>query len=185
MLAESDVLRLVAEDSWRMTALRAVREQRLPDWWIVAGFLRNLVWDHLHGYQEPTPPSDIDVVYFDPINNQPAHDQVIEQRLRDAAPGFPWEVCNQARMHTYNGHAPYRDSVDSFSRWAETVSTIGIRLDDDDRLQLAAPHGFEDLRDMVIRPTPHPDALRHIFEQRLTEKNWTKIWPKAVIRLSE
>ena len=48
-----------------MEQLRAVRSLALPDWCIAAGFLRNRVWDHLHGIAPARPPVDIDVIYFD------------------------------------------------------------------------------------------------------------------------
>ena len=161
-----------------MTALRTLQRAELPDSWIVAGFVRHKVWDHLHGKDRRTFPTDLDVVFFDP-NRQPDEDRRIEEQLSTWAPEYPWEVYNQAHMHTYNGHAPYTSCVDSFSRWAETVSTIGVSLNTDGSLELAAPHGIDDLVDMVIRPTPHPDARRDVFEKRLPAKGWQSLWPKA------
>ena len=176
-MTTDDVLELIRDDPWMMEALRTVRRARLPDVWIPAGFVRHKVWDVLHGYEERSFPSDIDVVFFDP--DRPAEqDREIEAQLGAWAPEYPWEVYNQAHMHVYNGHPPYLSCEDSFSRWAETVSTIAVRLDDDG-LRLAAPHGIDDLVKMVIRPTPHPDARRDVFEQRLIDKAWVEQWPKA------
>jgi len=56
----------LAADPWRMTCLEAVAALALPDGWIGAGFLRTLVWDRLHGFAEPTPLADVDVVFFEP-----------------------------------------------------------------------------------------------------------------------
>ena len=43
--------------------LRAVAALELPDAWIGAGFLRNAVWDALHGLPfGANPPSDVDAV---------------------------------------------------------------------------------------------------------------------------
>jgi hypothetical protein len=39
---------------------------KLPDGYIAAGYIRNRVWDHLHGFTERTPLNDVDVVYFNP-----------------------------------------------------------------------------------------------------------------------
>ena len=88
-----------------MTALRTLQRAELPDSWIVAGFVRHKVWDHLHGKDRRTFPTDLDVVFFDP-NRQPDEDRRIEEQLSTWAPEYPWEVYNQAHMHTYNGHAP-------------------------------------------------------------------------------
>ena len=120
------------------------------------------------------------ISFFDPAR-PPEADAEIEAALKDIAPAYPWEVCNQAHMHTYNDDAPYEDSIDAVSRWAETVSTIGARIVGNGRLELAAPHGVDDLLAMVIRPTPHPDAKREVFEKRLVEKDWRQHWTKVQV----
>lgn len=164
-----------------MSALRCVARQHLKDWWVVAGFVRSLVWDSLHGYSDRTIPTDIDVVFFDP--SMPAsEDRVLEAALATDEPDYPWEVYNQAHMHTFNRHEPYRSSTDSISRWAETVSTVGVTLVEDEII-VSAPHGMDDLFNLVIRPTPHPQANRRVFTERLAAKNWQARWPNAVIEM--
>ena len=91
--------------------LRAVNRLGLPDCWTGAGFVRNLVWDRLHGYAEATPLNDIDVLYFDPSDRSRATERALEARLRRALPGQPWSVRNQARMHRRNADAPYRSTL--------------------------------------------------------------------------
>ncbi len=59
------IARIIAEDAIAMEQLRAARELGLPDWCIAAGFVRNRVWDHLHGIVPPRLPADIDVIYYD------------------------------------------------------------------------------------------------------------------------
>ncbi|GAB6262514.1 hypothetical protein PSSHI_27580 [Photobacterium sp. R1] len=54
------------QDDLRMSVLAVVESLNLPQAYVGAGFVRNLVWDHLHGYSPPTPLNDVDVVYFDP-----------------------------------------------------------------------------------------------------------------------
>ena len=53
---------IIAQDPVGMKQLRAARSLGLPDWCIAAGFVRNRVWDHLHGIAPPTPLADIDVL---------------------------------------------------------------------------------------------------------------------------
>ncbi len=50
MKYQQEVQRLLLTDPLRMQALLAVRDLQLPDAWIGAGFVRDAVWDHLHGY---------------------------------------------------------------------------------------------------------------------------------------
>jgi uncharacterized protein len=59
------IARIIAEDAVAMEQLRAARTLALPDWCIAAGFVRNRVWDHLHGIVPARAPADIDVIYFD------------------------------------------------------------------------------------------------------------------------
>jgi hypothetical protein len=45
---EAQLKALLAQDRVRMQVLRTVRGLELPDCWVAAGFVRSLVWDHLH-----------------------------------------------------------------------------------------------------------------------------------------
>ena len=62
---------LLRADPWRMAVLEAARELELPDWALGAGFLRNAVWDHLHGYGAPTPLADVELSFVDPADLSP------------------------------------------------------------------------------------------------------------------
>jgi len=59
-----------------------------------AGVIRSLVWDHLHGYLNPTPVKAVDVVYFDGSNLSQKRDQDILGQLMDMLPDVPWESGN-------------------------------------------------------------------------------------------
>ncbi len=48
MQHETQLKTLLTQDPVRMKILRMARELNLPDCWIGAGFVRSLVWDHLH-----------------------------------------------------------------------------------------------------------------------------------------
>ena len=46
---------------WRL--LEVVSQLDLPDCWIAAGFIRNAVWDALHGRNPRPPLGDVDVIW--------------------------------------------------------------------------------------------------------------------------
>ena len=167
-----------------VAALAVVRALGLPDCWIAAGFLRNRVWDHLHGHGVPTPLNDIDVVYFDPERQEKTIEKRLEARLKAALPGEPWSVKNQARMADVNGDPPYRNSAHALEHWCETPTPIGARLTADDRIELLAPLGLDDLFDLIVRPTPHalkhPAKLRQ-YRERMAKKNWPRLWPRIKV----
>ncbi len=81
---------LLRADHPRMDCLRAARELALPDWALGAGFVRNLIWDHLHHKAEPTPLNDIDLIYLDNADptglKEADHEAWLAARMPPSAP---------------------------------------------------------------------------------------------------
>ena len=176
---ESDLLRLVKEDDWMMGILTSAAALQLPDWWVCAGFVRSKIWDVQHGYTERTPLQDIDVIYYDRSDLGEETEKLREARLKQQHPGIPWSVKNQARMHKVNDLKPYRSSTDAMSMFPETATALGLSLREDGEVILSAPHGLEDVLELVVRPTPYFAANPHlwpVYEKRITRKNWQSIW---------
>lgn len=158
--------------------LETARALDLPDWWIGAGFVRNAIWDHLHGFAPAPFDGDIDVIWFDATRGEKFVDEALTSALQARRPDLPWSVKNQARMHLRNRDHPYRSSVDAMCYWPETATAVAITLRDDDIFELAAPFGIDDLIAMVLRPTPHFLAHRlSVFHERQHRKNWRSRWP--------
>ena len=177
---EEDVLLLAAGRPDMLACLEAVAGLGLPDCWIGAGFVRAPVWDALHGYREPSPLADIDVVYFDPESGD-AHETPAEAALARALPR-PWSVTNQARMHLYNDDPPYRDTSEALANWLETATAVALRLDAAGRLALLAPHGLEDLFALRVRPTPRARAAKlEAYRERVKRKKWQERWPRLTV----
>jgi uncharacterized protein len=172
------VARVIASDPLRFKLLRVVRDLRLPDCWIAAGFVRNAVWDHLHS-REPQPPSgDIDVIWFDTLSVDAALDRNLEERLVAVSPGFTWSVKNQARMHIRNGDGPYQSATDAMCYWPETATAVAARLCCDGRLEISAPLGLDDLLTLRLKPTARfLKEKRDVFDQRLQCKDWRQTYP--------
>ena len=76
----SPIARIIAQDPVGMKQLRAARTLGLPDWCIAAGFVRNRVWDHMHGIAPPRPPADIDVLYYDARDLSKETEQALEAK---------------------------------------------------------------------------------------------------------
>ncbi|MCJ8012443.1 nucleotidyltransferase family protein [Paenibacillus sp. KQZ6P-2] len=181
---EQDIIQLVQKDVWMMDILHTAKTLHLPDWWVCAGFVRSKIWDVLHGYTERTPLPDVDVVYYDPSCCDTKVEKELEQRLFSLHPCIPWSVKNEARMHLINNLPPFTSSVDAISNFTETVTALGLTLDEDDGLVLTAPHGIEDAIRMVVRPTPYylqSEERAQIYEGRVSKKNWSQTWPKVTI----
>ncbi len=172
---------LIRADMWRMDCLEVVKNAGLPDWMIVAGFVRNLIWDHLHGRDVYTPLNDVDVAYFDPIDLSVDTEQRIESHLRSSRSAIRWQVRNQARMHLRNGHPPYQSSADAISYSPELPTCIGVRLTGNNAVEIIAPHGMEHCWAHTIRPNPKTGYPDSVVRERAKNKRWLDIWPALQI----
>lgn len=159
-----------------MQLLQAVQALRLPDCFIAAGFVRNMVWDELHDYPS-TPLNDVDVIYHDKQQHLVPED--IEKKLANMLPDLNWQVKNQAVMHSRNQDPAYQNSTDAMRYWPEKETAVGMRLNDSNQLELAAPFGVRSLLEGKL--THNPLRSKAVFEQRLASKQWLKIWPKLEV----
>ncbi|WP_172369505.1 nucleotidyltransferase family protein [Sporosarcina jiandibaonis] len=185
---EKDIVEIIQQDKWMMELLKAVGSLNLPDWWICAGFVRAKIWDVLHGFDERTPTPDIDVIYYDLINVEEKTEKKYEEMLKELLPTIPWSVKNQARMHVANNIPPYSSAVDAISKFPETATALGVRVDDENNVQLTAPHGIEDLVNMKVKPTPYFGESKDrmlIYDKRIKGKNWPSIWDKIEVLVDE
>lgn len=176
---------LLVRDQLRWQALGIVEALNLPQGCIGAGFVRNLVWDHLHGRACDCREEDIDVLFYDQSTTDPAYDAEIEAKLRASAPDLNWSVKNQARMHLRNQDAPYISVEDAMRFWPETATAVAAMRSKSDVI-IIAPFGLFDLEGLILRPTsaePHKIAA---FRTRVQAKNWRTRWPKVqVIGMSD
>lgn len=179
---------IVINSAWFMSVLRAVRELALPSWCVGAGALRNLVWDHLHGYTSPTRLADVDVAYFDVADLSAERDLELEQCLVALLPAVPWEVTNQAGVHVWFGahfgHAvePLRSLAEAVASWPEYATSVALTLNRDDTLDIIAPHGLDDLFNCIVRRNPIRVSVE-TYRQRVLEKDYPQRWPNVTIVL--
>lgn len=182
MMGERQIFDWIEQDALRMCALRAAQKLGLNDWCLAAGFVRNLLWDRLHQYPDSSPLNDIDLVYFNPQDINPETDRQYERQLIALAPDLPWSVKNQARMHLKYGRAPYTSSSDAMSYWVEVETAVGVRLTDNNRLELVAPLGIDSLFSFTISANPK-HGMPEVLLQRARDKQWTQRWPRLTIKL--
>jgi len=181
---EREVIALIHEDKWMMEQLKCAQSLNLPDWWICAGFVRSKIWDVQHGFDERTTIPDIDVIYYNRTNIEKSVEKEYVGALKRLLPTIPWSVKNQARMHSVNNNSPYTSSIDAISRFPETATALGVKLDDRDNVILTAPHGIEDVVNLRVKPTPsiceNKEQMK-IYEERIRKKNWQVVWSRVEI----
>jgi hypothetical protein len=82
-------------------------------------------------------------------------------------------------MHEVNKIPPYLSSIDAISKFPETATALGLRLDDEDQLVLVAPCGIEDVLKMHIKPTPYfleNENRIAIYKERIIQKKLKERW---------
>lgn len=174
----SQLIAILRNDPLRSHLLDVVRSLNLPDGWIGAGFVRNAVWDYLHGRPAARPSGDVDVIWYHPRCTEATADREQERALRALEPGIAWSVKNQARMHHRNCDPPYASAVDAMRSWPETATAVAVRRTGTDDCEVAAPLGLEDLMQLVLRPAPRfAVEKRHIYDNRMCSKGWLRTWP--------
>src|SRR5215213_7879086 len=129
---------------------------------------------------------DVDPAFFDPARLDPARDAEVESALRRRLDGVPWDAKNQAAVHTWYGRvfggevAPLTSSADGVATWPETATAVAVRLLPDDRLQVVAPCGLDDLFGLVCRRNPRRVGVQH-YQRRLRGKRVAERWPRVRI----
>ncbi|MEH0696931.1 nucleotidyltransferase family protein [Vibrio owensii] len=171
-----DLVQLLLADHERMKAMECARSLALPDCYIAAGFVRNLVWDHLHHKPQPTPLNDLDIVYFDPNEIDDKAALIYEAQLTAMMPEFNWQVRNQANMHLRNGDKPYQSTLDAMSYWPEKETAVAARLNEKNQIECISAFGFESLFEGQI--TYNPKRTLVLFQSRVESKNWLITWPQ-------
>jgi len=185
LLEELDCI--IRADVCLMQLLTIAREANLPQWRVVAGCIYQTVWNSLTGRAAGTGINDYDLIYFDSTDLSPATEAGIEDRIRSLLPGLPKpvEVCNQARVHLwfedYFGvaYSPLSSADEAITRYASTTHAVGVRLTPDDRLDVFAPFGLDDIFNMVIAPNyALPNKATH--DKKATRAQ--AIWPELTVK---
>lgn len=178
MSYQETLQRLLLADPGRMRALHIVQTLGLRDGWIGAGFVREAVWDHLHGFAPRPVAGDVDVVFFDENHCSANEDRRLEEQLQQLAPAFDWSVKNQARMHHHNDNPPYRSTEHALSFWPETATAVAVRMGEHGIIEVLAPYGLNDLFELRLRPTPPFEGEKSaIFRKRVATKRWIERYP--------
>lgn len=152
-----------------MHVLEGVRAQRPPDWRVFSGAVYQTAWNALTGRAPDYGIRDYDVGYFDASDISYEAEDVVIRRVA-AAFDEPFrsqvEVRNQARVHLWfadrfgEDYAPLSGTDEALARFVAPAFAVGVRLEDDGAISVAAPFGLEDMFDMVLRPNPDRPLAR-------------------------
>jgi hypothetical protein len=97
--------------------------------------------------------------------------------------GVKIEVRNQARVHLWYSEKhglPYpalRSSTQGIDRFLTRNTQIGIRRGQG--YDVYAPHGFDDVVRMIVRPNPGPKFSAESYDAKTAR--WKKLWPEITV----
>jgi len=175
---------LLAAEPWMMRALGAVAGSDLPDAWVGAGVVRDLVWGQYHGGFDRATVKDVDVAYYDAADLTMERDLAAQEELCRISPGLPWEATNQAAVHVwyhqYFGGPPVESFAsvhDAVATWPETATCVAVRRDPTG-IEVCAPHGLADLLGGVWRVNPIR-VTPAISQARLARQRVRARWPRV------
>lgn len=180
---ETRLADIVRADPGLMHVLTTVRGLGLNDWRVFSGAVYQSVWNAVTGRPVGYGRKDYDLGYLDPDVSWDAEDVVIKRAA--AAFDEPFrsevEVRNQARVHIWfpdRFGEPYEaltGTDEALARFVAPAFAVGVRLEPDDSISIAAPFGLEDVFSMTLRPNP----------DRPLAKGWDKAVASARARWPE
>jgi hypothetical protein len=161
----------------------------LPDAWIVAGCLMQTVWNVQTARAVDHGIADYDIFYFDPDTSWQAEDAVIRKlQGQFARTGAKVEVRNQARVHLWypeKHRLPYpalHCSTQGIDRFLTKNTQVGIRRTQAGH-DIYAPHGFDDIAKMIVRPNHGANFSAVNYEAKA--ERWKKLWPEITVLPAE
>jgi len=174
---------IVRADPGLMHVLTTVRGLGLNDWRVFSGAVYQSVWNAVTGRPAGYGIRDYDLGYFDPDVSWDAEDAVIKRVAAAFEPPFREmvEVRNQARVHLWfegkfgEPYTPLTGTDEALARFVAPAFAVGVRLEADDTISVAAPFGLEDVFSLTIRPNP----------QRPLARGWGKAVTSATARWPE
>jgi uncharacterized protein len=130
---------------------------------------------------------DADLFYFDPDTSWVAEDGVIRRGAELFADvPVPVEIRNEARVHLWYAEKfgtttppPFRSAAEPIAGFAALCWCFGVTAGRDGGVRVHAPHGFDDLFGLVVRPNPASPAPRHLYQAKA--RRWQQQWPELSV----
>lgn len=151
---------ILSHDERFMNVLRRLRELNIPkDYYVMSGWPAQIVANYNANRPLDTNVKECDIVYWEAdlsTEREQSVIKLIETALADV--NLPLDITNEARAHLwlpdYCGITidPYPSIEAAITSMTETITCLGVRLDQDDNFVIFAPYGLNDIFSNTIRP---------------------------------
>lgn len=179
---EARFLSLALANERNRAILTRLPELGLEDCWLVSGSLFQSVWNGLTGRGPVYGIKDYDIFYFDPDTSWESEDRAIARARELFLPlGLEVELRNEARVHLWyeakfgKEYPPLRSSCEGIDRFLAPACMVGIAPD----MSVYAPHGFDDIETMTIRPNRAPNFSTERYAVKAAR--WKAMWPELTV----
>jgi hypothetical protein len=158
----------------------------LADAWLVSGSLFQTAWNVLTDRPPTHAIKDYDVFYFDPDTSWEAEDKIIKAAAELFADvDAEIELRNQSRVHIWypekfrTPYPPLRSATEGIDRFLAIACMVGLRPEAGAAPDLYAPHGFDDLEALLVRPNLTPNFGSANYDAKCAR--WKAAWPELAI----
>ncbi len=170
---------ILSLDKKFMTVLHRLRKLDLPkDYYVMSGWPAQIIANYNANVDLAHNVKECDIVYWEADLSAEREQEIIhliETTLQDL--DLPLDITNEARAHLwlpdYCGITiePYPNLEAAISSMTETITCLGIRLNENDEFVIFAPYGLNDIFGDTIRPVKDsPLISKEYYTQRALGK---------------
>jgi hypothetical protein len=181
---EQRLTAIIAASPTVMRVLEAARAADLPDWRLFSGAVYQTVWNALTGRAPDYGIADYDLAYFEPDDLSPEREAARAASVHThlpAALAARVEVVNQARVHLWfeetfgRTYTPLASTDESLQRSLSRAHAVGVRLEADGTISLAAPFGVADVFALELRPADRAQSALHLRKGAEAKARWPEV----------
>lgn len=175
----SILTQILSLDQKFMTVLHRLQKLDIPqDYYVMSGWPAQIIANYNSDRPLDTNVKECDIVYWEPdlsVEREQEVIKLIETTLADL--NLPLDITNEARTHLwlpdYCGITidPYPNIEAAITSMTETITCLGVRLDQAGNFVIFAPFGLNDIFGDIIRPvTDSPLISQKYYTERALGK---------------
>lgn len=177
---------IIKQNSYLYDVIKIASSEEIENFYIGAGAVTQTIWNSIFDNELTYGIADIDIAYFNKDDLSEMAENTVIKTLSQKLKHIPFhlDIKNQARTHLWYKDKfgydilPVSSIKDAIDRWPTTSTSIGLRIDRDNNMDIYAPFGFDDLFSGTVRANKR-QITSEIYNRKV--QKWIKIWPNLKI----